>query len=213
MRYKIVPVTPFEQNCTIFWCEATRQAAVIDPGGDIDRIQRALAAEGLTLSKILVTHGHIDHAGGVAALAAATGVPIEGPHEEDRFWIDGMAQQSKMFGFPNVEAFTPDRWLQDGDRVQFGEVTLEVLHCPGHTPGHVVFFHRESGLAQVGDVLFQGSIGRTDFPKGDHATLISSIKNKLFALGDDVDFIPGHGPMSTLGEERQYNPFLSGRFG
>ncbi len=213
MRYTIVPVTPFEQNCTIFWCEATRQAAVIDPGGDIDRIQRALAAEGLTLSKILVTHGHIDHAGGVAALAAVSGVPIEGPHEEDRFWIDGMAQQSKMFGFPNVEAFTPDRWLQDGDRVQFGEVTLEVLHCPGHTPGHVVFFHRESGLAQVGDVLFQGSIGRTDFPRGDHATLIASIKEKLFALGDDVDFIPGHGPMSTLGEERQYNPFLSGRFG
>ncbi|MEN3374387.1 MBL fold metallo-hydrolase [Dechloromonas sp. ZS-1] len=213
MRYTIVPVTPFEQNCTIFWCEATRQAAVIDPGGDIDRIQRALAAEGLTLSKILVTHGHIDHAGGVAALAAVSGVPIEGPHAEDRFWIDGMAQQSKMFGFPNVEAFTPDRWLQDGDRVQFGEVTLEVLHCPGHTPGHVVFFHRESGLAQVGDVLFQGSIGRTDFPRGDHATLIASIKEKLFALGDDVDFIPGHGPMSTLGEERQYNPFLSGRFG
>ncbi len=213
MRYTIVPVTPFEQNCTIFWCEATRQAAVIDPGGDIDRIQRALAVEGLTLSKILVTHGHIDHAGGVAALAAVSGVPIEGPHEEDRFWIDGMAQQSKMFGFPNVEAFTPDRWLQDGDRVQFGEVTLEVLHCPGHTPGHVVFFHRESGLAQVGDVLFQGSIGRTDFPRGDHATLIASIKEKLFALGDDVDFIPGHGPMSTLGEERQYNPFLSGRFG
>lgn len=213
MRYKIVPVTPFEQNCTIFWCEATRQAAVVDPGGDIDRIQRALAAEGLTLSKILVTHGHIDHAGGVAALAAAAGVPIEGPHEEDRFWIDGMAQQSKMFGFPNVEVFTPDRWLQEGDRVQFGEVTLEVLHCPGHTPGHVVFFHRESGLAQVGDVLFQGSIGRTDFPKGDHATLIASIKDKLFALGDEVDFIPGHGPMSTLGEERQYNPFLSGRFG
>jgi glyoxylase-like metal-dependent hydrolase (beta-lactamase superfamily II) len=213
MRYKIVPVTPFEQNCTIFWCEATRQAAVVDPGGDIDRIQRTLVAEGLTLSKILVTHGHIDHAGGVAALAAATGVPIEGPHEEDRFWIDGMAQQSKMFGFPNVEAFTPDRWLQEGDRVQFGEVTLEVLHCPGHTPGHVVFFHRESGLAQVGDVLFQGSIGRTDFPRGDHATLIASIKEKLFALGDEVDFIPGHGPMSTLGEERQYNPFLSGRFG
>ena len=213
MRYKIVPVTPFEQNCTIFWCEATRQAAVVDPGGDIDRIQRTLVAEGLTLSKILVTHGHIDHAGGVAALAAATGVPIEGPHEEDRFWIDGMAQQSKMFGFPNVEAFTPDRWLQEGDCVQFGEVTLEVLHCPGHTPGHVVFFHRESGLAQVGDVLFQGSIGRTDFPRGDHATLIASIKEKLFALGDDVDFIPGHGPMSTLGEERQYNPFLSGRFG
>ncbi|NHC07442.1 MBL fold metallo-hydrolase [Azonexus fungiphilus] len=213
MRYQIVPVTPFEQNCTIFWCEATRQAAVIDPGGDVDRILAVLAAEQLTLAKVLVTHGHIDHAGGVAALVARTGVPVEGPHADDAFWIDGMAQQSKMFGFPEVAAFTPDRWLADGDRVRFGDVELEVLHCPGHTPGHVVFFHAPSQLAQVGDVLFQGSIGRTDFPRGDHATLIASIKDKLFALGDAVDFIPGHGPMSTLGEERRYNPFLSGRFG
>lgn len=213
MRYQIVPVTPFEQNCTIFWCEATRQAAVIDPGGDVDRILAVLAAEQLTLAKVLVTHGHIDHAGGVAALVARTGVPVEGPHADDAFWIDGMAQQSKMFGFPEVAAFTPDRWLADGDRVRFGDVELEVLHCPGHTPGHVVFFHAPSQLAQVGDVLFQGSIGRTDFPRGDHATLIASIKDKLFALGDDVDFVPGHGPMSTLGEERRYNPFLSGRFG
>lgn len=213
MRYQIVPVTPFEQNCTIFWCEVTRQAAVIDPGGDVDRILAVLAAEQLTLAKVLVTHGHIDHAGGVAALVARTGVPVEGPHADDAFWIDGMAQQSKMFGFPEVAAFTPDRWLADGDRVRFGDVELEVLHCPGHTPGHVVFFHAPSQLAQVGDVLFQGSIGRTDFPRGDHATLIASIKDKLFALGDAVDFIPGHGPMSTLGEERRYNPFLSGRFG
>ena len=213
MRYAIVPVTPFEQNCTIFWCETTRQAAVIDPGGDIDRIERKLAAEGLTLAKILVTHGHIDHAGAVGALAAKTGVPIEGPHEDDRFWIDGMAQQSKMFGFPNVQGFTPDRWLQAGDKVSFGEVELDVLHCPGHTPGHVVFFHAPSKLAQVGDVLFQGSIGRTDFPRGDYDTLISSIKERLFPLGDDVEFIPGHGPMSTLGEERRHNPFLSGRYG
>lgn len=213
MRYQIVPVTPFEQNCTIFWCEKTRQAAVVDPGGDVERILRALEAEQLTLAKILVTHGHIDHAGGVAALAARAGVPIEGPHEEDAFWIEGMAQQSRMFGFPDVASFTPDRWLQDGDKVSFGEVELDVLHCPGHTPGHVVFFHAVDRLAQVGDVLFQGSIGRTDFPRGDHDTLIASIKNKLFALGDDVDFIPGHGPMSTLGEERRYNPFLSGRFG
>lgn len=213
MRYSIVPVTPFEQNCTIFWCEKTRQAAVIDPGGDVDRILKALAAEDLTLSLILATHGHIDHVGGVAALAEQTGAPIEGPHEDDRFWIDGMSQQSRMFGFPDVRSFTPSRWLHDGDRVRFGEVELEVLHCPGHTPGHVVFFHRPSLLAQVGDVLFQGSIGRTDFPKGDHDTLISSIKGKLFPLGDDVDFIPGHGPMSNFGEERRFNPFLSGRFG
>ena len=213
MRYAIVPVTPFEQNCTLFWCEKTRQAAVIDPGGDVDRILAKLAGENLTLAMILVTHGHIDHAGGVAALAEKTGVPIEGPHEEDRFWIEGMAQQSKMFGFPNVRSFAPDRWLQGGDKVRFGEVELDVLHCPGHTPGHVVFFHAPSRLAQVGDVLFQGSIGRTDFPRGDYDTLIDSIQKRLFPLGDDVEFIPGHGPMSNFGEERKYNPFLSGRFG
>jgi len=213
MRYAIVPVTPFEQNCTIFWCEQTRQAAVIDPGGDVEHILQTLGDEGLTLAKILVTHGHIDHAGGVADLAARTGVPIEGPQREDLFWIEGMPQQSKMFGFPNVRSFEPSRWLEGGDQVSFGEVTLDVLHCPGHTPGHVVFFHEPSRLAQVGDVLFQGSIGRTDFPKGDYDTLIGSIQNRLFPLGDDVAFIPGHGPMSTFGEERRYNPFLSGRFG
>lgn len=213
MRYAIVPVTPFEQNCTIFWCEKTLQAVVIDPGGEVDRIRQKLKTEGLTLSRILVTHGHIDHAGGVAVLAEQTGVAIEGPHEEDRFWLDGMEEQSRKFGFPSVRTFTPDRWLKDGDTVQFGEVELKVLHCPGHTPGHVVFYHPESQLMQVGDVLFQGSIGRTDFPKGDYETLIRSIKEKLFPLGDTVEFIPGHGPMSTVGEERRYNPFLSGRFG
>lgn len=213
MRYQIIPVTPFEQNCTLFWCESTRQAAVVDPGGDVERILQALDKAQLSLAKILVTHGHIDHAGAVAALAERTGVPIEGPHAEDAFWIEGMAQQSRMFGFPDVAPFTPDRWLKDGDKVSFGEVELDVLHCPGHTPGHVVFFHAPSRLAQVGDVLFQGSIGRTDFPRGDHATLIASIKDKLFPLGDDVAFIPGHGPMSDFGEERRYNPFLSGRYG
>ena len=213
MRYLIVPVTPFEQNCTIFWCENTRQAAVIDPGGDVERIVQALSDEGLTLAKILVTHGHIDHAGAVAALRERIPVPVEGPHEEDRFWIEGMPQQSRMFGFPDVQSFTPDRWLPDGDAVTFGEVTLEVLHCPGHTPGHVVFYHAPSHLAQVGDVLFQGAIWRTDFPRGDYNTLIASITGKLFPLGDDVQFIPGHGPMSDFGEERRYNPFLSGRFG
>ena len=213
MRYQIVPVTPFEQNCTLFWCEATRQAVVIDPGGNVERILRALEDEKLTLAKILVTHGHIDHAGAVALLAEKTGVPIEGPHEEDRFWIEGMAQQSRMFGFPSVKSFEPTRWLKDGDKVSFGEIELDVLHCTGHTPGHVVFYHAPSKLAQVGDVLFQGSIGRTDFPKGDHETLIASIKTKLFPLGDDVEFIPGHGPMSNFGEERRFNPFLSGRFG
>jgi hydroxyacylglutathione hydrolase len=213
MRYTVIPVTPFEQNCTVFCCELTAEAVVIDPGGDIARIQEVLKREQLKLVKILVTHGHIDHAGGVAALAEVSGVPIEGPHEDDRFWIEGMPQQSKMFGFPVVKTFEPTRWLKEGDRVTFGQVELEVLHCPGHTPGHVVFFHRPGALAQVGDVLFQGSIGRTDFPRGDHQTLIRSIKEKLFPLGDEVNFIPGHGPMSSFGEERRYNPFLSGRYG
>ena len=213
MRYAILPVTPFDQNCTVFWCTKTRQAAVIDPGGDIDRILQLLNDEQLTLAKILVTHGHIDHAGGVAALVEKIAVPIEGPHEEDRFWIDGMPQQSKMFGFPEVRSFTPTRWLKTGDKINFGEIELDVLHCPGHTPGHVVFYHAPTRLVQVGDVLFQGSIGRTDFPRGDHDTLIRSINEQLFPLGDDVQFIPGHGPMSNFGEERRYNPFLSGRFG
>ncbi len=213
MRYLIVPVTPFEQNCSILWCEKTRQAAVVDPGGDVDRILAALGREELSLATILVTHGHIDHAGGVADLAERLGVPIEGPGEADRFWIEGMAQQSRMFGFPPVRSFEPTRWLQGGDRVRFGEVELEVLHCPGHTPGHMAFYHRPSQLLVVGDILFQGSVGRTDFPGGDQQALLASIREKLFPLGDEVDFIPGHGPMSTLGEERRFNPFVGGRFG
>ncbi|MDD2875406.1 MAG: MBL fold metallo-hydrolase [Azoarcus sp.] len=205
---RIVPVTPFEQNCSIIWCDKTRKAAVVDPGGNLDRILAAAKALGVTIEKILITHGHIDHAGGAAKLARELGVPIEGPQEEDRFWIDGMAQQSKMFGFPDVETFTPDRWLHDGDTVTVGEQTLNVIHTPGHTPGHVVFVHPESRLALVGDVLFAGSIGRTDFPRGDHQTLINSIRNKLFPLGDDITFVPGHGPTSTFGEERESNPFV-----
>ncbi|WP_249115696.1 MBL fold metallo-hydrolase [Azoarcus sp. L1K30] len=205
---RIVPVTPFEQNCSIIWCDKTRKAAVVDPGGDLDRIHAAAKVLGVSVEKILVTHGHIDHAGGTAKLARELGVPVEGPQEEDRFWLDGMAQQSRMFGFPDVETFTPDRWLHDGDTVTVGEQTLKVIHTPGHTPGHVVFVHPESKLALVGDVLFAGSIGRTDFPRGDHQTLINSIRNKLFPLGDDITFVPGHGPTSTFGEERENNPFV-----
>lgn len=204
----VVPVTPFEQNCSIIWCDITRKAAVVDPGGDLDRIHAAAKTLGVTIEKILITHGHIDHAGGTAKLARELGVPIEGPQEEDRFWIDGMAQQSKMFGFPDVETFTPDRWLSDGDTVTVGDQTLQVIHTPGHTPGHVVFVHPESKLALVGDVLFAGSIGRTDFPRGDHQALVNSIRKKLFPLGDDITFIPGHGPRSTFGEERASNPFV-----
>jgi glyoxylase-like metal-dependent hydrolase (beta-lactamase superfamily II) len=207
MQYRIIPVTPFEQNCTLLWCEETGQAAVVDPGGDIERILRAVEECGVTLEKILVTHGHIDHADAVAELAERLSLPIEGPQREDQFWMDALPEQSMKFGFPHARAFTPDRWLEQGDIVQFGNVTLDVLHCPGHTPGHVVFFHATSRLAIVGDVLFQGSIGRTDFPRGDFDTLISSIRNRLWPLGDDVAFIPGHGPMSTFGDERYSNPY------
>lgn len=209
IKYQIVPVTAFQQNCTVLWCEASKKAAVVDPGGDLDRIKDVLNKEGLTLEKILLTHAHIDHAGGTAELAASYAVPIVGPHIDDKFWIDALPQQSQMFGFPSVEIFTPDRWLEDGDTVTVGDATLNVAHCPGHTPGHVVFHSQQAELAMVGDVLFHGGIGRTDFPKGDHATLIRSIKEKLWPMGNHVSFIPGHGPMSTFGEERRSNPFVA----
>ncbi|NMG27568.1 MBL fold metallo-hydrolase [Aromatoleum evansii] len=208
IQLRIVPVTPFEQNCSIVWCDKTMRGAVVDPGGDLERIRAMADKLGVTIEKLLITHGHIDHAGGTAKLARELGVPVEGPQEEDRFWIAGMPQQSKMFGFPDVESFEPDRWLHDGDTVTVGEETLRVIHTPGHTPGHVVFFHADARLAIVGDVLFAGSIGRTDFPKGDQATLIHSIREKLFPLGDDITFVPGHGPTSTFGDERKNNPYV-----
>lgn len=208
IQLRIVPVTPFEQNCSIVWCDRTMRGAVVDPGGDLERIRAMADKLGVKIEKLLITHGHIDHAGGTAKLARELGVPVEGPQEEDRFWIAGMPQQSKMFGFPDVEAFEPDRWLHDGDTVTVGEESFRVIHTPGHTPGHVVFFHADARLAIVGDVLFAGSIGRTDFPKGDHATLIHSIREKLFPLGDDITFVPGHGPTSTFGDERKNNPYV-----
>ena len=208
MQYRIIPVTPFQQNCTIFWCEQSRRAAIIDPGGDNPIVMAELDALGLTPERILLTHGHLDHAGGAAELSERLQIPIEGPHPEDAFWLDNMDQQAVMFGFDEVRTCQPDRWLQEGDEVTFGEERLQVLHCPGHTPGHVIFFHPGEKLAQVGDVLFKGSIGRTDFPRGDHASLIRSIRDKLWPLGDEVRFIPGHGPMSSFGAERRSNPFV-----
>jgi hydroxyacylglutathione hydrolase len=211
MRYVIVPVTPFQQNCTVLWCAETMRGAVVDPGGDVDRILRATDDNGISLEKILLTHGHLDHAGGVAELAKRRALPIEGPHRGDRFWLDGMAQQCRMFGVPTMPSFTPDRWLDAGEQTTVGNLVLEVRHCPGHTPGHVIFFNADARLALVGDVLFAGSIGRTDFPGGDYDTLIRSIKEELLPLGDDVAFIPGHGPMSTFGEQRRTNPFVCDR--
>jgi glyoxylase-like metal-dependent hydrolase (beta-lactamase superfamily II) len=209
MKYTIIPVTPFQQNATLLWCETTHKAAVVDPGGDLEHILEVVAAQALELEKILLTHAHIDHAGGVAELSQKFDLPIEGPQREDNFWIEALPEQGRMFGFPSVERFEPTRWLEQGDRVQVGKEELEVRHCPGHTPGHVIFFHSGDRLALVGDVLFKGSIGRTDFPRGDHATLLNAIRQQLWTLGDDVVFIPGHGPMSTIGHERETNPFLT----
>jgi len=206
--YRVIPVTSFMQNCTLVWCPETRQAALIDPGGDADRLLDAVAAQGLTLERILLTHGHLDHVGASAELVARTGVPIEGPQREDAFWLEGLQGQVQMFGFPPCASFTPDRWLEQGDTVQVGAQTLQVLHCPGHTPGHVVFHHVQEQWVQVGDVLFQDSVGRSDFPRGNHAELLRSIHDKLLPLGDAVEVIPGHGPTTTLGRERRHNPFL-----
>jgi hydroxyacylglutathione hydrolase len=209
LRVAVVPVTPFQQNCSVLWDPATMRGAIVDPGGDLDAVLAVVAREGITLEKILLTHAHVDHAGATAELKRRTGVPIEGPHEGDRFWIEGLPDQARRFGIRSEGAFEPDRWLADGDRVTLGSLELEVRHCPGHTPGHVVFFHSPSRFAIVGDVLFQGSIGRTDFPGGDHATLIRSIREHLFPLGDDVRFLPGHGPLSSFGDERRTNPYVS----
>jgi glyoxylase-like metal-dependent hydrolase (beta-lactamase superfamily II) len=209
IRALVAPVTPLQQNCTIVWCAKTKQAAIIDPGGEVPRLLAALKEQDLTLAKIWITHGHLDHAGGAAALKEATGVPIEGPHPDDQFWIDDIGPSGAKWGMPDARGFTPDRWLGDDETVTLGETEFEVIHCPGHTPGHVVFFHRQARFAQVGDVLFQGSIGRTDFPRGNYQQLIDSITLKLWPLGDDVRFVPGHGPMSSFGQERRTNPFVA----
>ena len=210
LEYATIPVTPFQQNCSLVWCNQTLQAAVIDPGGDLDLILAQVAKRHLKLEQIWLTHAHIDHAGGTAELARRLKLPIIGPHPGDQFWIDGLADQGRMFQFPGAEVFTPTRWLHDGATVQLAQHTLNVRHCPGHTPGHVVFHSPEMNRAFVGDVLFAGSIGRTDFPQGDHATLIASITERLWPMGDETVFIPGHGPESTFGQERRSNPYVGG---
>ena len=207
----IIPVTPFAQNCSIVWCARTGVGAVIDPGGDLEQVLAAARENDVRLDKILLTHAHIDHAGGTAELARSLKLPIVGPHVGDQFWIDQMPEQARMFGFPRCDKFAPDRWLDEGDRVQVGEVEFQVRHCPGHTPGHVVFYSAPDKVAFVGDVLFAGSIGRTDFPYGDGAALVKAIRTKLFPLGDDIAFLCGHGPGSSFGNERRSNPFVGDR--
>ena len=205
----IVPVTPYQQNCSVIKCEATGKAAIVDPGGDVDRILDAVAKMNATVEKVILTHAHLDHCAASDVIRQQLDVPIEGPQEEDEFWLEKLPEWCRMSGFPHADAFLPDRWLQQGDTVLVGEQELQVIHCPGHTPGHVVFLYEPQKVAWVGDVLFQGSIGRTDFPRGNHEQLISSIREKLFPLGDDITFIPGHGPTSTFGQERQANPFVA----
>jgi glyoxylase-like metal-dependent hydrolase (beta-lactamase superfamily II) len=205
----IVPVTPYQQNCSVIKCESSGKAAVVDPGGDVERILGAVEKMGATVEKVILTHAHMDHCAASDVLRQQLDIPIEGPHQDDAFWLEKLPEWCQMSGFPHTDSFMPDRWLVDGDTVTVGEQELQVLHCPGHTPGHVVFIYQPQKVAWVGDVLFQGSIGRTDFPKGNHEELIASIREKLFPLGDDITFIPGHGPTSTFGQERQTNPFVA----
>ncbi|MGE5722150.1 MAG: MBL fold metallo-hydrolase [Sphingomonadales bacterium] len=210
LKAVIVPVTPLQQNCTLLWCTRTMKGAFVDPGGDLDRLKAAARDQGVTIEKILLTHGHIDHCGAAGVLAKELGVSIEGPHEADRFWIARLEDDGRNYGIRG-ETFEPDRWLENGDSVSVGDLVLDVYHCPGHTPGHVVFHHPPSQLAMVGDVLFRGSIGRTDFPLGNHQQLLDAITGRLWPLGEDTTFVPGHGPVSTFGHERRTNPFVADR--
>jgi hydroxyacylglutathione hydrolase len=209
LNVAVIPVTAFAQNCSIVWDTQTKEAAIVDPGGDVEKVLARVEREQLSVVKILITHAHIDHAGATVQLKKMLNVPIEGPHPDEQFWIDQLAEEGERYGIKSFGAFTPDRWLYDGDKVQVGQQVLQVIHCPGHTPGHVVFYHAPTHFALVGDVIFKSSIGRTDFPKGNHADLIYSIRHKLFPLGDEVQFLPGHGPLSTFGAERRSNPFVS----
>ncbi len=201
-------MTPFQQNCTLIWDDATKVGAVVDPGGDLDRIEAAIREQGVTVEKILLTHGHVDHAAGADELRERLGVPIEGPHQADKFLLDSLLETAANYGLGAARPVTPDRWLDEGDAVTVGGLAFDILHCPGHSPGSVVFVSRDARFALVGDVVFKGSVGRTDLPGGNHEQLIHAIKEKVLPLGDDVAFIPGHGPTSTLGAERVSNPFL-----
>jgi glyoxylase-like metal-dependent hydrolase (beta-lactamase superfamily II) len=209
LKAAILPVTPYRQNCSLVWCTRTRRAAVIDPGGEVERLKQAVAARGVTLEKVLLTHGHLDHASGAAKIAREFGVPVEGPHKDDLFLLEELGRNAKRPGFSDAEDCLPSRWLNDGDTVSFGDVEFGVRHCPGHTPGHVVFFHEGAKIAFVGDVLFKGSIGRCDLPRGNWQQLIDAITSRLWPLGDDMQFVPGHGEMSTFGWERRTNPYVS----
>jgi len=208
MQYLTIPVTAFQQNCSIIWCETTLECAFVDPGGDTDKLIAVVKQHGLKPIGVFLTHAHLDHVGGTVALAKHYHMPIIGPHAADKYWLDALPVQAKQFGLPHCDAFVPDTWLYEGDSLTLGQQTLEIIHTPGHTPGHVVLFHREQGIAFVGDVLFNGSIGRSDFPGGNHQQLLQSIKAKLWSLGDDVIVIPGHGPNTTIGHERLHNPFI-----
>ncbi|MFT4613783.1 MAG: hydroxyacylglutathione hydrolase [Bacteroidia bacterium] len=205
----IVPVTQYQQNCSVIKCETTGKGAIVDPGGDIERILEAVEKMDVVIEKVILTHAHMDHCAASDVLRQQLEIPIEGPHRGDDFWLEGLPQACEMAGFPHADAFEPDRWLVQGDTVTVGDAELAVIHCPGHTPGHIVFHYAAQQVAWVGDVIFQGSIGRTDFPGGNHEELIASIRNKLFPLGDEITFIPGHGPTSTFGNERQTNPFVA----
>ncbi len=207
-RAAIIPVTPFQQNCTLLWCSATMKAAVVDPGGDLPVIRDAIAKMGVSVEKILITHGHIDHAAAAAQLAQELGVPVEGPHKADEFLLQQLPERGVQFGILDARILTPDRWLDQGDQVHVGQLTFDILHCPGHSPGSVAFINREEGFGLVGDVLFKGSVGRTDLEGGDHATLMASIRDQLLPLDDSFAFICGHGPTSTIGAERTSNPYV-----
>ncbi len=209
LRVEVVVVTPFQQNCSVIWCSETLKGAVIDPGGDVERIIAKIQQHQINVSQVLLTHGHLDHAGGAAELKRLLNIPVIGPHQDDLFWLHGITEQGRQYGFTGAENCTPDQWLNEGETIQVGNEQLAVYHCPGHTPGHVIFYHQASGLAFVGDVLFKGSIGRTDFPKGNHQDLIDSITSKLWPLGGETRFVSGHGGISTFANERQTNPHVA----